>query len=259
MLEPWALRRSRWKKEMARLLFENSNFRQARLWRALTSEEADQIRQVQPAARICVVPNGLWTGQFAENAPSATPLAQHPELAKKKWLLFLSRVHAKKGVDVLIKAWAEISSRFPEWHLVVAGPDDGYLSNAVALAAELGVSDSVCFPGLLRGATKRAVLQRSGAFVLPSYSEGFSMAVLEALASGLPCVITPNCHFPEVETCGGGLVVEPQQASLAKALFDLLQQPEKSRANMAECARSLARRFDWIEIGTQFATELSNL
>jgi glycosyltransferase involved in cell wall biosynthesis len=259
MLEPWALANSPWRKRAARLLFENANFRHARLWRALTVREADQIRKWQPGARVCVVPNGIWASEFQKPQPREVLLEPFPSLAQKKWVLFLSRINLKKGLDILLRAWAQVRARFPDWVLTLAGPDAGYLAPVQSLIAELRVESSVLLAGLVEGTIKEALLQHAAFFVLPSYSEGFSMALLEALASGLPCLITPHCHFDQVERSGAGLSVEPTQASVAHALSDLLEQSDAARRSMSKSARALAAQYDWSALARRFAAELSSL
>ena len=119
-------------------------------------------------------------------------------------LLFFGRVHVKKGLDLLAEALGRVGPDHPELHLLVAGNDDGAWAPFRDRMAELGLTDRMTYLGHVAGERARQVWGAADAFVLPSYSEGFSMAVLEALACRLPCLITTACHFPELAAAGGG-------------------------------------------------------
>ena len=135
--------------------------------------------------------------------------AEHPELEGKFVLLFFGRVHVKKGLDLLAEALGRIATDQPELHLVVAGNDDGAWPGFRDRMAQLGLTSRLTYLGHVSGERARQVWAAADAFILPSYSEGFSMAVLEALACRLPSLITTACHFPEVAAAGGAIVVTP--------------------------------------------------
>lgn len=203
MFEPWILARSRGKKRIAHWLFETANFHHAKLWRALTVKEADQIRSQGIAAPIIVLPNGIDLRSFDDVPAFRRTIASSK---KKRELLFLARLHPKKGLDLLVQAWALLPlSLRGDWRIVVAGPDElGYRAEIEALVARLEVGESMTFTGSVSGDEKHAVLASADAFVLPSYSEGFSVAILEALACRLPVLATHPCNFPDLASRGGG-------------------------------------------------------
>ena len=219
MFEPFILRRSRWKKQLAHWLFENANFRHACLWRALTPKEASQIRACGIQAPVVVAPNGLNLGDFAkpkELTPAAHPL--HPNKNKLR-LLFLGRIHPKKGLDLLLGAWARLSRFHKQWELVVAGPDEhGYSATCRNLARNLGPGSEIRFTGAVTGQAKVALLHSADLFVLPSYSEGFSMSLLEAMACAVPVVATIACNFPEISERQAGWECAPCLSAVTQAL-----------------------------------------
>ncbi len=200
MFDPYILRRSRWKKQLVLWLFENANFRQVRLWRALTLKEADQIRGCGISAPIVVAPNGLNADEYPKPFMSAqvvrTPLIS--ELSKERLrVLFLSRIHPKKGLDILLPAWAQLAERHKDWELVIAGPDEnGYMAVVKQLAGQLGIANQVMFTGQVTGQAKIELLYSADLFVLPSYSEGLPVSLLEAMACEVPVVCNHRMQLP---------------------------------------------------------------
>src|ERR1039458_8651482 len=144
MLEPWALQNSRWKKRLAAWLFENRNLRTVDCLHALCQPEADSIRAYGLKNPIAVIPNGVDISAF-QNPPGRGLLeARFPALRGRRWILFLSRIHPKKGLSHLLRAWAGVNGergvRSPEWMLVIAGPDElGHEAEMKRLARDLGL------------------------------------------------------------------------------------------------------------------------
>ena len=195
-LEPWILARSRVPKKIAHLLFENRNFEYAQLWRALTEKEADQIRACGVTAPIVVAANGVHLSEYDRDFP----VELSPKKLKKR-MLFLARIHPKKGLKILVEIWPKILQRFSDWEVIVAGPDEGgHRTELEELTKKLGVTESIKFIGTVSGDQKLAWLKSSDLFILPSYSEGFSVAVLEAMTCRKPVLITSGCNFPEVRS-----------------------------------------------------------
>ncbi len=250
IFEPYILGRSRWKKRLVRWLFEDANFRRARLWRALTSKEADQIRSCGFTAPIAVIPNGLDPGEFPKpldlDAPIATPLIKSlPKTVLR--LLFLGRIHPKKGLDLLVPAWAKLSALTRDWQLVIAGPDErSYLAQVRELARSLGLQGQVVFTGPVTGQSKIRLLHTSDLFVLPSYSEGFPMSVLEAMACELPVIATRACNFPDIAGTEAGWECDPAVDSVAEALQNALQASALERRRRGQIGRRLIERaYTW--------------
>jgi len=250
MFEPYILKRSRWKKNLVQWLFENANFRQVRFWRALTSKEADQIRACGFGQPIVVAPNGLNPDEFPapsdRNAPLELPLVKHLEKNALR-LLFLGRLHPKKGLDILLQAWSKLSTGAHNWQLVIAGPDEqGYYAQVRSLAQSLGVLDQIIFTGPVSGATKVNLLHSADLFVLPSYSEGFSMGILEAMACGLPVVATRACNFPEISQTEAGWECDATAESLTKVLQTALLCSDSERQSRGAKGQQLIQsRYTW--------------
>ena len=251
MLEEWAVKNKWLKKALYSLFIERPNLSRASCLRALTRTEVDDYRRFGLRNRIAVIPNGV---DVPLDLHASHFLDAYPELAGKRLVLFLSRLVYKKGVDLLCRAWAAIASQFEAAHLVIAGPDDGAQPEIERLVDELGIRGSVTFPGMLSGVLKGSAFAAAEAFVLPSRSEGFSMAALEAIAAGVPVILTRQCNFPEVVDAGCGWVVEPEARQIQHALETCLRASVSQRARMADSGRALAaRRYSWRVIGGQMA------
>jgi glycosyltransferase involved in cell wall biosynthesis len=232
MAEPWALRHKRWKKRVYLALVEAKNLRRASCLHALSRPEIGQLREIAPWTPICFVPNGVDLA-FSDDLPPRSVLeAEFPEIKGKFVLLFFGRVHVKKGLDLLADALGRIATDRPEVHLLMAGNDGGALSPFRDRMAHLGLSDRIVYVGHVAGERARQVWAAADAFVLPSYSEGFSMAVLEALACRLPSLITTACHFPEVAAAGGAVVVTPDVDAVTNGLRELLERTPDERAQL---------------------------
>lgn len=298
MLDPWAMRNSRWKKQIAWSLFEGGHLRGAQCLRALCVSEARSIRQLGLKNPIAIIPNGidLPADENADVLKGETPILAKLKTAGgnppwqgcvepgKKVLLFLSRIHPKKGLVNLLRAWgenrkSEIGRRTSdEWVLAIAGWDQGgheaelkTLATELGLAwrdvrartpdngAEVGGQRSVCsgqwsvlFLGPQFNADKAACYRHCDAFVLPSFSEGLPMVVLEAWANSKPVLMTPECNLPEGFKAGAALKVAATEAGIASGLSELQCLNEGERQAMGRRARALvAERFTWAQIGHQ--------
>jgi len=252
MLDPWALRNSAWKKRLAAWAYENANLRGAACLHAVSEAEAQSIRAYGLRNPIAVVPNGvdLPCQQVSKPAPWEADL---PDGAKV--LLYLGRLHPKKGLPNLLRAWG-LSGRgreSGEWRLVIAGWDQGgHEAELRLLTEELGITETVVFAGPQFGEDKAASFRRATAFVLPSFSEGLPVAVLEAWAHGLPVVMTPQCNLPEGFAAGAAVQVDPEPASIAAGLRELFRMSDAERHAIGERGRRLVEeRFSWPKIAQQ--------
>jgi glycosyltransferase involved in cell wall biosynthesis len=252
MLDNWARSRSWLKKQIFGYLFERRNLRRAATVHFLNSEECAEARNYGVQLHTSVLPNGVFVNQFADLPDKTTLSKAYPELEDKVVALFLGRLHPKKGFDLLIPALAHAITTCPQLHLLVAGPDQGgYRSELEAQIRELGLLSRVTFLGMVSGKNKLDALASADFFVLPSHQEGDSVAVKEALACGLPVLITPACHFPEVQQAGAGIVVPPNEQAWQEALC-LLYKDKNSRIHMGQRACPLVQeRYTWEKVVQQ--------
>jgi glycosyltransferase involved in cell wall biosynthesis len=257
MLEPWALSQGRVKKRVYYTLLESRHLRHASCLRALTEAEVEDYRRLGLTNECAIVPNGI---DVPEACDAAQFLDAYPELRQKRIVLFLGRIHPKKGLDILFQCWNRIAVQHPEAHLVVAGPDEAGLCGQL-LAGLTGSSarQRVLFPGVLRGQLKSSALAAADVFVLPSYSEGFSVAILEAMAAGRPVLISGACHFPEVAKSRCGWEIKPTADELEMALKESLSAAAESLRAMGEAGRRLvAERYSWDAVASRAASMLND-
>jgi len=251
-LESWCLNYKALKKRVYATLIQKRTLREASVLHALTVDELRSIRAFGLDNHVVVIPNGLDATEF-QDLPGREKLEQlYPQLRGKQVVLFLGRIHSQKGLDLLAEAFGRIVEERREVCLLIAGPDhDGYRAQVERVLSAQGALDKVIFPGMLSGQEKLAALSGVDLFVLPSYSEGFSMAILDALFCGLPVIITGQCHFPEVAQAKAGVVIEPDVDQLVEALVGLLDRPEL-RKEMGENGRQLImEKFTWEKVADQ--------
>jgi glycosyltransferase involved in cell wall biosynthesis len=163
----------------------------------------------------------------------------YPELRGKKVVLFMGRIHSKKGCDLLIEAFAEVLRPDPEWHLVMAGPDQvGWQKQLAQRAEQLGLSSRITWTGMLGGALKWGALRAAEVFILPSHQENFGVAVVEALAVGVPTLISNKVNiWREIEADRAGIVAEDSLRGTCEMMRSYLEMPEERKIAMRQAAR----------------------
>ena len=242
MLDEWALENSRWKKRLAWHLWEKKNLHRATCIHALAHAEATAIKAVLPDATIAVLPNAVAVPQFATQARDCTGTRE---------LLFLGRIHPKKGLDGFLVQWSRLPLGLKDnWRVTVAGPDErGHRLELEQLAHELGIANQVNFVGPLSGPVKEEALMKAHAFVLPSHSEGLPMAVLEAWAYALPVLMTKACNLPEGFAADAAAEIDagdnPSKLVQALSRQDLPEMGQRGRA-------LVQNRFTWERVAGRY-------
>jgi glycosyltransferase involved in cell wall biosynthesis len=227
MLAEGALRHSRWKKALARGLYEDANLREAACLHAFSEAELARFRRLGLSNPVAVVPNGVDLPELAGTAV---------EDKRVRRCVFLGRLHPTKGLAGLLRTWEEL--RPPGWELVIAGWDE------VGFEAELkrrGVA-GVSFPGPVWDEDKDRLLRSADAFVLPSLTEGMPMSVLEAWAYGLPVAMTEACNLGEGFEAGSAVRI----GSDGEGLETLLRMDPVQLQAMGKRGRRLVEaRYGW--------------
>ena len=165
--------------------------------------------------------------------------AAFPQLQGKRLLLFLSRIHVKKGCDLLINGFAAVAQRYPGLHLVMAGPDQvGWQAELQAQATRLGIAERITWTGMLAGSVKWGAFRAADAFALPSHQENFGISVVEALACGCPVLISNKVNiWREIEDDGAGMVAADDQAGITRLLMEWLGKSRTEQIGMGYRAR----------------------
>ena len=246
MLEPWALGNASWKKRVAAALYENKHLRNAACLHALSKAEARSIRSYGLRNPISVIPNGI-------DLPHLREINQKTRSTNQKTLLYLGRLHPKKNLVNLIRAWNKtLGSQGPNsdsWTLAIVGWDQaGYeteLKQTVAGAA-------VAFLGPRFGAEKNECYRTCDAFILPSLSEGLPMSVLEAWSYAKPVLMTRECNLPEGFSAGAAMRIGSRSDEIATGLRQFAAMSDDDRIAMGARGRDLVgRNFSWPQIGEQ--------
>jgi glycosyltransferase involved in cell wall biosynthesis len=216
----------------------------AKLIHILTQEEKEHFLEFYPEFeyKIRVIPNGLDLSQFEANLNKSDLIKKYPHLEGKKIILFLSRINWIKGLDILIPAFAKLHNEDKNYHLLIVGKDDGdgYEKRVRQWVNEYGLTDAVTFTGLLIGKDKLMAFYGSDLFVLPSYSEGLPTAVIEAMACGVPIVVSDKVGISkEIMQYNAGTIVKTNVEDVYNGIRNVFQNLDKAK-DMALNAKKMA-------------------
>jgi glycosyltransferase involved in cell wall biosynthesis len=201
-------------------------------------------------AQISVVPNGVDPATLADRPDQSVARARW-NLGDGPVVLFMGRLTERKGVGLLVNAFKDVVRDFQRARLLIVGPDEGAGASVRAAVRQLGLSEQIIFAGMLSGRDRLSAYAAADVFALPAVGEGFSIAALEALACGVPAVLSPECNFSEVAEEGAGLIVQRTRGEWARSISGLLgDSPRLSR--MGACGRELvSRRYTWTRISAR--------
>ena len=253
-LDRWSLAQSARRKRWMLRLIERRNLEGAAAIHVTSEQESQEVEALGLRVPRLVIPLGVAM-------PQGVPLSADRAVGEPVRFLFLSRLHAKKRLEVLLEALAIVRRRHPgaAWELRIAGSGDpDYTHRCQERAQALGVADRCRWLGFLEGEAKWEELRLADWFVLPSASENFGIAVVEALASGTPVVISPEVAVaPEVAAAGAGRICPGLPGPLADALGMSLQHPTLQQRN---AARNLAgEKFSWSSLASRLAEAYTSL
>ena len=245
MLDPYSLNQKALKKKLSMMLMTRKMLNGAAGLHTLNKDEADLIRPLNLTTELFTVALGLNIDELLPMPEPGQFRAAHPQIGDKPFFLFLSRLHFKKGLDLLAEAAAKYVKGGGDWNFVIVGPDGGAQEDLEARIEQHGLKDRMFIVGPAYGDSKVHALVDAGVFVLPSRQEGFSQAITEAMLCELPIVCTTNCHFPEVEEVGAGIVTPLDVDAIADALASVTADPEAAR-RMGEAGTQLVQsRYAW--------------
>jgi glycosyltransferase involved in cell wall biosynthesis len=241
--------------------FEGRNLRETTCLHATSEAEIDDFRKFGLRGPIALIPNGVsddWLASTGDADRFRTRLAISND---KRLMLFLSRITPKKGLPVLISAWAAQRERLQDWRLIIAGVDEfGHRDELIAQIEVAGIQDSILFMGPMFGSEKRDAFAAAEVFVLPSHSEGSPMAVLDALGAGIPVLTTQRTPWRELvlDDCGwwvpddpdaiGDTLAQISQLSREDLILagargkDLVSRAHSWRAAAEKCSKL----YDWL-------------
>jgi glycosyltransferase involved in cell wall biosynthesis len=249
MLEPWAWRHKWWKKWPYFWLFERAHLRRAATLLATSPMEERTLRRFFPGHEIAMLPLG-FTGSATPDYPAAR--ARLGWRMSETVLLFLSRLHVKKGLDLLLHALSGLAAPAPVRLVVVGGGEADYLREMRALAESLRLSH-VDWMGEVWGEARWPFFQGADLFCLPSHSENFGLAVLEACQVGTPAMTTTATPWGDWLGDGRGFIVEPNVAGVRAGLQEFFQRPRADAGSRAALAAWAENEFSWKALAPRYA------
>lgn len=244
MLEPWEFSHKRWKKWPAWNLYQKRDLKTARFHHATCDREAENVSRMGLGVAVATIPNGVDIPDERRLAESRSVVGQ----GAPKVALFLGRLHPIKGLPMLLDTWARVR---PEgWELHIAGPDEaGHRRELEHAAAAHGLQECVAFLGAVTPDCRTRLYGSAHLSILPSYSESFGMAVVEALAHGLPVLTTTATPWPMLPKMGCGWYVFPTTDTLSEALRDATCVGDDALREMGRKGREfVAAQYSWSEV-----------
>lgn len=245
-LSEWAMQHGSIVKKLYWPLLQRPALIPATCFHATAISEYEDIRRLGFRQPVAIIPNGIDIPNIA-----------HKVHQNFRTILFLGRLHPKKGLDMLLSAWRMVQDRFPEWQLSIAGGDVGYFGKSgylheLQMQAEKLALKRFNFVGELRGIEKTRAYQNAELFVLPTYSENFGMTVAEALATGTPVIVTKGAPWGGLEKQGAGWWIDIGVDPLVACLEDALSRTPAALDVMGMSGRLwMETEFSWMRIGMQ--------
>jgi glycosyltransferase involved in cell wall biosynthesis len=241
MLNPYALSQKKVKKKLAMALGYRAMIEHAHALLFGHAEERRLASESEFKTDHLVTALGGVFAQEVEPLPQPGLFHQHcPAVKDRPFILFLSRLHHKKGLDYLAEGFARCAGQAPQVHLVVVGHDEGARADFQKRIERHGLTDRVHLVGPMHGEAKWQAYRDAVCLCLPSRDEAYTVAITEALAAGLPAVISTNCHYDDVREYEAGIIVDLDAQAIGNALLRLVQDPDLRR-RMSENARRLFR------------------
>lgn len=252
MLEPWSLSQKKWKKKLAWWLYQRNDVQKSACVFTTARMEAEHVSELGITTCKAVIPNGIETIGY--------PCKSSIEGVKKQ-VLFLSRVHVKKGIELLFEAWKRLHSDYADWQLFVIGNGEAeYIHSLENRVENLGLKDSIKILPPVFGEAKIKVYQESALFCLPSFSENFGMVIAEAMSCGTPVITTTNCPWNILNETNTGWCIDLSVDNLehalregmgmdANALYDMGQRASKlifDNFDYRSVTRKTLRLYEWL-------------
>ena len=240
MLDPWALSVKKWKKRIARWLYQDRDLKGAAAFHATAELEAQNIRKQGLKQPIIIAPNAVNIAE-SKKCECEKVRTEHQE----RVALFMGRLHPGKGLLTLAEAWAKV--RPQGWKMVVVGPDDyGHKQEVVAKLEELGIRDEWEFVGMVGDEEKWAYYRQANLLIHPSVSENFGITIAEGLAAGLPIICTKGTPWKDIADHKCGWWIDIGVETLAQALKEAMSLSDKDRQAMGERGQKLiTEKYTW--------------
>lgn len=244
-LFPWCMEIGKHRKNIALWFFQKQMLLSAKIIHVTSEQEYDVLRRLGVNGDIEIIPNGIALTDFEQLPTRNNALRTLSLPVSTNYILFMSRIDQKKGLDILLRAFAENASKFTGWNLIIAGPkqDCVYWKECEAIIKKNKMENRIHYLGMVKGKTRLASFAAANIFALPSHSENFGVAILEALAAGLPVISTHNTPWIEVNDKNAGIITNANVPSISEALSKLMSKSEQDLKLCKLAAKKLSLAF----------------
>ena len=246
-LYPWSLSQSRLQKKIAWNLFQKKALQNATCIHVTDIAELEAVRNLGITSPIALVPNGVSLDEFKSMNGKIEGKKALGLDSNKKNILFLSRIHPKKGIEFLITAWVKLAEKYPQWNLLIVGPNDDetYYQSLLKKIKKNNLENRVFFKGMLSGEQRINSFAASDLYILPSHTENFGIAIAEAMAAKLPVITTKGTPWQEIIDYDAGWWVELSQKNIDTALTEALSCSDKELEKKGLNGFELAQKYEW--------------
>jgi len=242
-LEPWCMRQKRLKKLIAFHLYQKKDLQRASCVLATAKMEADNMRALGISTPIAIIPNGIDVSEYP-----CRPLSSKNSVRKQ--IVFLSRIHEKKGIEFLIEAWEQLHRKYSDWNVVIAGNgEEAYIADLKKMIKDKGLDSCIKIIPPVFGEDKRKLYCESALFVLPTFSENFGMVIAEAMSCGVPVITTNGTPWQELNDLKLGWCINLSLDNLAKAISEAIDLGIDSLFEMGlQCSRHIFDTYQYKEV-----------
>lgn len=247
-LEPWCLEQKKLKKKLALLLYQKKDLQKAICEQATSIMEAINIRNLGIKPPIAIIPNGIiFSGYECRDDSFKNKV--------KKQIVFISRIHKKKGIEILIEAWKTIHIKYCDWKIIIAGNGDpNYIKLLQKLICNLNLQNTISIIPPVYGEDKKNLYQTSSIFILPTYSENFGMVIAEAMSCGVPVITTNGTPWQELNSLGLGWCVDLSVQNIATTLSEAIELGQDKLFSMGQKANLYVNEhYDYIKVAEKTA------
>ena len=250
-LYDWNLKKSRWKKRVALKLFQMDMFKKAACLHATEENELKAIRKLGIKTPVALIPNGIEMSEFKSLQDKLRARDYLKIDLKKKYILFMSRIYSKKGLEFLVQAFLKLYEEYPEWELLIAGPiyDQKYFDRINRMIKQKNATGKIHFFGMVSGQKRLNLFAAANLFVLPAHTENFGMVIGEAMAAKLPVITTTGTPWKVLEERQCGWWIALSHRNIYTALEEAMGKSEYELRSMGEKSYEIVKNnFSWEEV-----------